>query len=379
VRIAEVIATFPPRHGGMGYVCYNNSLELARRGHDVTVFTLDHGTPGTDPREFRVVRLRTPLLSGDGGVTPHLFRDLKGFDAVHLHYPFYGGGEYVALASRVRGTAYFVTYHMDVYGNTLFRRAAIAAYEPVVGRWILRGASRIGAVSLPHLRSTRVAKLLDWNRVVEVPNGVDTERFRPGGKDPALVARYGLEGKMVVLFVGNLQPFKRLDLLIEAVAGIGDPSIVLLVVGGGYGEPEYRAQTRRLGVENRVIFAGPKSPYADLPDHYRLGDMLVLPSTRSESFGLVVLEAMASGIPAIVSSLPGPSSLVEDGADGFVAHAGDAEDLKRKILMLAGDAGGRRRMGGRAREKAVGRYGWDRAGDILEKALTEITSGRTRG
>ena len=379
MRIAEVIATFPPRHGGMGYVCYHNSLELARRGHDVTVFTLDHGTSVTPPREFLVVRLRTPLLSGDGGVVPHLFRNLKEFDAIHLHYPFYGGGEYVALASRVRGTGYFVTYHMDVYGDTLFRRAAIGAYEPTVGRWILRRAARIGAVSLPHLRSTRVAKFLDWNRVVEVPNGVDTGRFRPGGKDPALVARYGLEGKMVVLFVGNLQPFKRLDLLIEAVAGIGDPSIVLLVVGGGYGEPEFRAQTRRLGVEDRVIFAGPKSPYADLPDHYRLGDMLVLPSTHSESFGLVVLEAMASGIPAIVSSLPGPSTLVEDGADGFVADAGDVEDLKRKILLLAGDAGGRRRMGGRAREKAAGRYGWDRSGDVLEKALTEIASGRNRG
>jgi len=379
VRIAEVIATFPPRHGGMGYVCYHNSLELARRDHDVTVFTLDHGTSGTDPREFRVVRLGTPLLSGDGGVVPRLFSKLKGFDAIHLHYPFYGGGEYVALASRVRGTGYFVTYHMDVHGNTLFRRAAIAAYEPVAGRWILRGASRIGAVSLPHLRSTRVAKILDWNRVVEVPNGVDTERFRPGGKDPALVVRYGLEGKMVVLFVGNLQPFKRLDLLIEAVAGIGDPSIVLLVVGGGYDEPAYRAQARRLGVENRVIFAGPKSPYADLPDHYRLGDMLVLPSTHSESFGLVVLEAMASGIPPVVSSLPGPSSLVEDGEDGLVASAGDVEDLKRKILLLAGDAGSRKRMSGRAREKAIGRYGWDRAGDILEKALTEIASGRTRG
>ncbi|MGB7630568.1 MAG: glycosyltransferase family 4 protein [Candidatus Deferrimicrobium sp.] len=379
MRIAEIVATFPPRHGGMGYVCYHNSLELARRGHEVTVFTLDHGASGTDPREFRVVRLRTPLLSGDGGVVPQLFRHLKGFDAVHLHYPFYGGGEYVALASRVRGTGYLVTYHMDVYGNTLFRRAAIAAYEPVAGRWILRGALRIGAVSLPHLRSTRVAKLLDWNRVVEVPNGVDTERFRPGGKDPALVALYGLEGKMVVLFVGNLQPFKRLDLLIDAVAGIGDPTVVLLVVGGGYGEPEYRAQSRRLGVEDRVIFAGPKSPGADLPDHYRLGDMLVLPSTHSESFGLVVLEAMASGIPAVVSSLPGPSSLIEDGEDGLVASAGDVEDLKRKMLLLIGDAGDRKRMGGRAREKALKRYGWNHAGDILEKELTDIASGRHRG
>jgi glycosyltransferase involved in cell wall biosynthesis len=379
VKIAEVIATFPPRHGGMGYVCYHNSLELARRGHDVTVFTLDHGASGTDPREFRVVRLRTPLLSGDGGVVPHLFRNLRGFDAVHLHYPFFGGGEYAALASMIRGTGYFVTYHMDVHGNTLFRRIVIDAYEPFLGRWILRGASRIGAVSLPHLRSTRGAKFLDWNRVVEVPNGVDTERFRPGGKDPALVARYGLEGKMVVLFVGNLQPFKRLDLLIDAVAGIGNPSIVLLVVGGGYGEPEYRAQTRRLGVEDRVIFAGPKSPYADLPDHYRLGDMLALPSTHSESFGLVVLEAMASGIPPVVSSLPGPSSLVEDGEDGLVASAGDVEDLKRKMLLLVEDAGNRKRMGGRAREKAIGRYGWDRSGDILEKELTDIASGRNRG
>ena len=379
MRIAEVIATFPPRHGGMGYVCYHNSLELARRGHDVTVFTLDHGISGTDPREFRVVRLPTPLLSGDGGVVPNLFRNLKGFDAVHLHYPFYGGGEYVALASWVRGTGYFATYHMDVYGNTLFRRAAIASYEPLVGRWILRGATRIGAVSLPHLRSTRVAKFLDWNRVVEVPNGVDTVRFRPGGKSPALISRYGLEGKMVVLFVGNLQPFKRLDLLIEAVAGIGDPSIVLLVVGGGYGETEYQAQTRRLGVEDRVIFAGPKSPDEDLPEHYRLGDMLVLPSTHSESFGLVVLEAMASGIPAIVSSLPGPSSLVADGEDGLVAIAGDVEDLKRKILLLIGNAGDRERMGGRAREKAIGRYGWNHAGDILEKELAEIALGRQRG
>ncbi len=379
MKLAEVIATFPPRHGGMGYVCFHNSLELARRGHDVTVFTLDHGMPASDPPEFRVVRLRTPLLSGDGGVVPQLLRELKGFDAVHLHYPFYGGGEYVAAASRLRGTGYFVTYHMDVHGTTLFRKAAIGAYEPTAGRWVLRGASGIGAVSLPHLRSSRAAKHVDWKRVVEVPNGVDTERFRPGGKDPGLVARYGLEGKTVVLFVGNLQPFKRLDLLIDAVAAIGDPSIVLLVVGGGYGEPLYREQARRLGIESRVLFAGPKSPYGDLPDHYRLGDMLVLPSTHSESFGLVVLEAMASGVPAVVSSLPGPSGLVEDGADGLVTEAGNAEDLKGKILALAGDPDGRRRMGGRAREKAAGRYGWDRAGDVLENALAEIAGGRTLG
>lgn len=94
VKVAEVIATFPPHHGGMGYVCFHNSLELARRGHEVTVFTLEHGrlSYDSDPKDFRIVRLPTPLLYGDGGPVPQLYAKLKGFDIVHLHYPFFGGG-----------------------------------------------------------------------------------------------------------------------------------------------------------------------------------------------------------------------------------------------------------------------------------------------
>ena len=93
MKIAEVIATFPPHHGGMGYVCYHNALELARRGHEVTVFTLDHGRQSydDDPGEFKIVRLRTPMMYGDGGIVPQLFSGLKGFDIIHLHYPFFGG------------------------------------------------------------------------------------------------------------------------------------------------------------------------------------------------------------------------------------------------------------------------------------------------
>lgn len=377
MRIAEIVSTYPPLHGGMGYVCHHNSRLLAERGHDVTVFTLDRGLPQewVDPPGVRVVRLRTALLHGDGGVVPSLYREVSDFDAIHLHYPFYGGGEYVWLASILRRQRYLLTYHMDVYGNTPFKRAVVGFYEPLLGRRILRGAFRVGAVSRVHIESSRAAGVVRPDRVVEIPNGVDTERFQPRAKDPELVKRYGLAGKTVALFVGNLQPFKRLDLLIEAIAAIDKPDLVLMVVGGGYGESRYKAQVRNLGIEHRVVFVGPKKPEGDLPAHYALGDFLVLPSTHSESFGLVVLEAMASGIPVVVSSLPGPAALVDDGKDGLISRVGDVEDMRTKIASLARDIPMREKMGKRAREKTVEKYRWERISGILEEVFRDIFTG----
>lgn len=309
-------------------------------------------------------------------MVPSLYRKVSGFDAIHLHYPFYGGAEYVWLASVLRGQRYLLTYHMDVHGNTPFKRAAIGLYEPLLGRRILRGAFRVGAVSRAHIESSRAAGVVRAERVVEIPNGVDTERFQPRAKDPELVERYGLAGKTVALFVGNLQPFKRLDLLIDAIAAIDNPDLVLMVVGGGYGEHRYKEQVSGLGIGHRVLFVGPKKPEEDLPAHYALGDFLVLPSTHSESFGLVVLEAMASGKPVVVSSLPGPAALVEEGRDGLIARAGDLRDLSDKIRELVSDQGRREAMGEKAREKVLARYGWERIGEILEAVLLDVADNQ---
>jgi len=374
MKIAEVIATFPPYHGGMGYVCFHNSRELALRGHDVTVFTLDHRrlTYENDPEDFKIVRLRAPLIYGDGGPVPQLYSKLKGFDIIHLHYPFFGGAEYVYAASILRRQKYFVTYHLDVHATTFLKRMIIGAYEPILMKRILRRAALFGALSLEHLKSSKAASMIDWVKVVEMPNGVDVERFQPREKDVALLKRHGLEGKVIAMFVGNLQPFKGLDVLIDAFSGIKDDNIALLIVGGGYREREYRRQVKEKGLQERAIFAGPRSPDKDLPYYYNLCDFLVLPSTRSESSGLVVLEAMASGKPAIVSSLPGPSHLIEVGRDGLVASVSDTEDLKSKIEYLACNKEIRLAMGIRAREKVKEKYCWDERGENLEKTLLEI-------
>lgn len=378
MKIAEVVATFPPYHGGMGYVCYHNALELAKRGHAVKVFTLDHArlSCDDDPPEIKIERLKPLIALGDAGLLPHLVRRLRGFDVIHLHYPFYGGAEFVLLAASIYKIPYVLTYHMDVVGNTLAKRAVLGLYNPLLRARILQKASRIGALTLEHLASSDVKGLVDWNEVVEVANGVDIELFRPREKKPELVAKHNLQGKTVALFVGNIQPFKGLHLLIDAIAAIDRDDLVLLVVGDGYAADENRRRVAERGLGHRVIFAGAQSPRGALPDYYNLGDFLVLPSTHSESFGLVVLEAFASGIPAIVSALPGPSKVVDNGVDGLIVRIGDVKDLREKILFLAQHADIRHEMGVSARLKVESRYSWSRAAEQLEQVFHAVCAKR---
>ncbi|MBC2693945.1 MAG: glycosyltransferase family 4 protein [Desulfobacteraceae bacterium] len=372
MKIAEVVATFPPYHGGMGYVCFHNARELALRGHDVTVFTIDHRRLSykNDPESFRVVRLKTPLIYGDGGMVPQLYSKLINFDIIHLHYPFFGGAEYVYLASLFRRQKYFLTYHMDVYGNTPFKKLIIGAYEPLLMKKIIRRAVLIGSPGIKYLKKSKVGSFIPWDKVVAFPHaGVDIKKFCPRQKDKSLVQKHKLQGKIIVLFVGNLQPFKGLHILIDAISRIKDESIALLVVGGGYREKTYKRQVKEARLEARVIFAGQKSPDQDLPLYYNLGDFLVLPSTHSESFGLVVLEAMASGKPAIVSSLPGPSQLIENGTDGLIARVSDVNDLKNKIEHLAQERTVREMMGLAARKKVIVKYTWEKIGEQLANIM----------
>jgi len=375
MKIAQIIGTFPPYHGGMGYICFHNSIQLAQRGHEVTVFTLDYGRVDyqNDPSEFNIVRLKTPLRYGDAGMVPQLLSMLNSFDMIHLHYPFFGAAEYVYFAHVLKKKPYFLTYHMDVFGNTALKKLIISVYEPLFLKKIVRGSCGICSPGNTYLKSTKAAGMIPWDKVTKIGyGGVDIHKFQPRPKDKTLLKKHGLENKTIALFVGNLIPFKGLHILIDAIEEISDENLVLLVVGGGYHEKTYKRQVEAKGLENRVIFAGPQSPDKDLPVYYNLADFLVLPSTHSESFGLVILEAMASEKPAIVSGLPGPSQLIRHGKDGFIAEVGSITDLKQCILKLSSDKVKRETMGKHAREKVIRKYTWEKIGEELEKGFIRI-------
>lgn len=375
LKIAEVVAVFPPYPGGTGYVCWHNARELSRRGHEVTVFTLDFRTREYtgDPKEFTVVRLKTPALFGGGGMVPQLYSMLRPFDIVHLHYPFYGGAEYVYLLSRMRGIPYFTTYHQDFHADSFLKKIVIGLYDSLFLRSIMRRSAKVGMLSREHFYQSKAATLVDGRNVVEIPNGVDTDRFSPRGRDKILAERHGLKDKSVILFVGHFLPFKGLHVLLDAFSMMHTENIVLILVGVGPLESECRKFAAEKGLHDRIVFTGYKNQLEELPSYYNTCDFLVLPSIGApESFGMVILEAMSSGKPAIVSALPGPSQLVEDGVDGLICAVGDSEDLKRKIEYLIQEKDTRRLMGAQARKKILEKYSWSRIGGRLEKILMQI-------
>jgi glycosyltransferase involved in cell wall biosynthesis len=237
------------------------------------------------------------------------------------------------------------------------------------------------ATSWDYARASRLQELVQRvpEKVGELPNGVDVERFHPGLDGSSLRARYGLQQRdRVLLFVGGLDRahyFKGVDVLLQALARIPAGNLRLLLIGEGDLWERYARQAAELGLADGVTFCG-RVPEAELPAHYALVDLLVLPSTTmGEAFGVVLLEAMACGTPVVASRLPGVRSVVSDGQDGLLARPGDPGDLAAKIQTLLEDPARRRAMGAQGRAKVEARYAWPailpRLAAVYEEVLAD--------
>jgi glycosyltransferase involved in cell wall biosynthesis len=369
MRIAHLTATFPPYWGGTGTVAFNQAAGLAERGHDVHVFTGTAGAAEDDPPGVTVHRMKPVLSIGNAPLLPQL-RRLDGFDVVHFHHPFIFGTEAV-LAGRLRRNrpALVATYHNRLIGER-GRAPVFWLYEETMVRTVMRVADRVAVVSMDHAESVGHLRC-GWRRgperYVEVPNGVDIEAFSPGeaarGDIPA--------DATVALFVAALDRahhFKRLDLTIDALARAADPSLHLLVVGGGELLEDYRAQADRAGVGERVHFAGAQ-PHGELPRFMRMADFLVLATEPPESFGLVYIEAMASGLPVIGTDIPGVRTVVRDGHNGFLVPRGDVVALASALDRMA--QADRAALGAAGRADAEQRYGWPRVVEQLERVYED--------
>jgi glycosyltransferase involved in cell wall biosynthesis len=222
-----------------------------------------------------------------------------------------------------------------------------------------------------------------------MPNGVDTELFAPGGDEAGLRGSLGIPDEaLVAAFVATLDRahhFKRLDLAIEAIARVGadgnpagdeTPPVHLIVAGGGELLDRFRDQARAAGVGDRVHFLGPV-PHAELPGVLRGADLLLLTTEPPESFGIVLIEAMACGLPTIATEYPGVRAVIDDGETGLLVKPGDPEAVAAAIrgLIEAGPAG-RARMGAAGRQKAERLWSWPRLLDRMEGAYAEAIAAR---
>ena len=205
----------------------------------------------------------------------------------------------------------------------------IEAWRPTTHRAANRLAGRVAhAVAVSELTRGRFCAWsgLPEARVTVVPNAVDLGAFTPGPRPAALAARYGLGGRPVVLTLGRLAGEARakgFDRVLEALPALADavPDVAYLVAGDGPDRARLGAKAEGLGVADRVVFAGFVAE-AEKADHYRLADAFALPS-EGEGFGIVLLEAMACGVPVVASARDAGREAVRDGLLGAVVDPRD--------------------------------------------------------
>jgi glycosyltransferase involved in cell wall biosynthesis len=373
MRIAHLVATFPPYYAGSGNACFYQAEALAARGHAVEVFTASYPGVPRDPAGVVAHRYRARLRIGNAPFIPQLAL-LDGFDVIHLHQPFIFGAEAALAASLRTGTPLVSSYHNELQAPGV-KGLLFAGYDLTVTRAALRRSVRLTVLSMEHAREAPLLAAELRRRpdaFAPVPNGADVETFRPG-TEPELRAALGIPaGAIVAAFCAKLDAAhltKRPDLAIAATARV--PGLVLLAIGGGELQGRYEADAARAGVADRVVFAGDQS-HDGVARHLRAADFLVMPSTL-ESFGIVQLEAMASGLPVVIADLPGARGVSRDGDHGVHVAPADVDDLVRGIRAVV-DAGpdGRRRMGEAARAHVVDRYTWARGAERLEAVYREV-------
>ena len=371
MRIAIVTPVYPPYRAGMAHAAFEEAVRLSARGHEVHVVTLSrHRSIVRDEYGVTIHRLRANIPYGKAGWSFELWRWLceVPVDVVHLHAPFFGCQEQLSLWFP-KTLPLVMTYHMDIVAHGFVKWVAAISRVFFLPR-LLRRADRLVVASRDYAASSwlKPHRQTLAPKLVEAPFGVDLERFAPTERLVANDVRC-----TSILFVGALDRahyFKGLPQLLEALQELREHDWHLTVVGDGDLRAVYGAQARDALIADRVTFVGHISS-DDLPRVYAQADLFVLPSVdRSEAFGLVALEAQASGVPAIVSDLPGVRTVIVPEETGLLVSPGDVDALREALKTLITDAPRRRGMGKKAREHAR-RYSWDEHVSILERVYSE--------
>jgi D-inositol-3-phosphate glycosyltransferase len=229
-----------------------------------------------------------------------------------------------------------------------------------------------------HDERAQLASLYDAQpeRIEVVPPGVDHTVFSPGDRSAAR-RRIGVDAPRMMLFVGRIQRLKGVDLAIRALAALDDPKLALVIVGGPSGRDGNHEQVRvraladELGVTERIHWVKPRR-HARLADYYRAADVCIVPS-RSESFGLVALEAAACGTPVVAAAVGGLRSIVDHEETGFLVEGRDPVDFAAPIERLLSDAILASETGATASARSM-RYSWSMAAGRLRRLYGDLVA-----
>jgi len=239
----------------------------------------------------------------------------------------------------------------------------------MIDRFCLKRFDKIICVS--NLLYGEFAKLgVGVDRLVYLPNAVSLPEQRPSQREDARQKLYLPLSEKIVVAVGRLSPEKGIDILLTAYANqfSTDSGVRLLLVGDGPQRADLEAVARRLGIAERVTFAGFVS---DVASYYAAADLFVM-SSHTEGFPMALLEAMAWGLPALATAVGGIPDIVQNGINGFLVQSGNEKQLAVAMGNLLNNRGLAERMGQVARQTITERFAVKQWAHNLERVYTRV-------
>ncbi|HEY49319.1 MAG TPA: glycosyltransferase family 4 protein [Dehalococcoidia bacterium] len=361
--------------GGVNTHISHIKNNFTRMGHEVRIIA-----PSSKPDETRkngdiIVFGRPVPIRASGSVVrspvwPGLvFSDRVGemlkkekFDVIHIHEPLMPT---LATAVLHHSSQELIVGTFHAYRH---RSWGYPIWKPIIlNRWFNKLDGRI-AVS--NAAREFVSKYFPAEYTI-IPNGIDVEHF---AADVEPLPEFS-DGKLNILFVGRIEKRKGFKYLLGAYEIVKRklPECRLIVVG-----PRDRSCRKYQGIVERrklkdVVFAGYVS-YEDLPRYYRSADVFCSPAVDKESFGVVLLEAMASGKPTVASNITGYGGVISHGSEGLLVKPADKEALADGIFQLLNDEGLRQKLGNTGKAK-VGNYSWEKVSRQVLDYYRELQKG----
>lgn len=362
VHIVHVVGYYPPHVGGMERVAEAAASRISKKGYRTTVITSSLGaTAGMSHEDMQTVyRLKTLEFAHTPFAPTLLFHLLRlGKNSlIHFHLSQAYWPELTMLASSIRGIPYVAHFHLDVEPSGVLGPLFVI-YKKIVWGPFLRRAKVVITCS-KEMGEVVVQKYgVIASRITVIPNAV-SEVFFENHTPPSY------EGVLRLLFVGRLAPQKKIERIIEALALLSVPA-TLTIVGDG----EERSRLEALVAEkhlSNVQFAGFKND-REMAEYHKVNDVFLISSDGEGGTPLVVLEAMAGGMPIVGTDVPGVRELLE--GTGILVSLPYAESFASTLTMLAENPTHLRELSARSLKKAVG-YTWSAFGDALEKLYIQL-------
>ncbi len=351
--------------GGQEIRVLTEACGVARRGHEVVIAAPPQSRIFAEAPRYGVDALALPIARKNAGsvlALRHLLASRR-FDVVNAHSSTDAWCTAIACGT-LRGAP------------ALVRTRHISAHVPrnAATRWLYNRATVRIVTTGERLREQVIAEAgSDPRRVVSIPTGIDIERFAPGDRAAAR-AQLGLPAAAAIVgIVATLRSWKGHRYLLEAIARLQRPGVLLVVVGDGPQRAALEAHAAELRLGQAVHFAGDRT---DVDEWMRAFDVFCLPSYANEGVPQALMQAMACGLPVVTTPVGSIEEIVRDGATGVIVAPEDAGRLATALAALLDDAGRRDALGHAARAAAREQFGEEHMVDRMIAVFSEAAGQR---